>query len=41
MFLEVSAKENINIQEIFLTLGKGMKEKLMREEQKENEEQSK
>jgi GTPase SAR1 family protein len=31
-FMEVSAKENINISEVFMTLGKGIKEKLMREE---------
>mgnify|MGYP001064772270 CR=1 FL=1 len=32
MFMEVSAKENINIAETFLTLGKGIKEKLINEE---------
>ena len=30
--MEVSAKENINIAETFLALGKGIKEKLINEE---------
>lgn len=36
-FLEVSAKENLLINEVFQTLGKGIKERLIKEEQKENE----
>lgn len=41
MFTEVSAKENINISEVFMSLGKGIKEKLINEELKEQEEANK
>jgi Ras family len=38
-FLEVSAKENLLISEVFQTLGKGIKERLIKEEKQDNDEQ--